>query len=349
MDAIAKVDGPTPDPKPKPAPAATTPPKPAATKPPEPKPKPGAEPRQPAPELRKQYETLKTEHEALKGKIPELEAKIADWEKRGKDTEGLQAKLAGLEKERAKLKADLFVYNQTSDEAFIRDYEVPFDQAAEYARQEVTGLQYTDDDQTTRPATWQDFARIYKMEPGQALAEIEARFGSSALIPIEHYRQLRRLTQMKQAAAEDLRKNAEARMKEHETQQALMSEQRRTMLTRVGKELGEKVAEYHDDPADAESMAARNKGYEVFDAEAKTPKEQILKDSHVRHRFAAYNPLRLKVMRLEKELADLKAGAAQAGDPDGDPGADTRRGGGGGSTGVDNRTWEEHAREELKP
>lgn len=343
LAAIAKVDGPAPAPKP------ATPATPKAPVTPKPAPKPGEKPgaQGAAPELRKQYETLRSEHEVLKSRIPELEAKIANWEARGKDTEGLQAKLAGLEKERESLKSDLFAYRQTDSPDFVAKYEKPFDQAAEYAKQEITQLEYTQDDGTTRPATWQDFANIYRNMPAaRALDEIKERFGAGAIIATDHHRALSRLARERDAAASDLRANAIARMKDHETQQATMSEQRRGLLTRVGKELSERVPEYHDDPTDAEGAAARNKGYEIYDAEPKTPRESVLKESHVRHRFAAYNPLRLKVMKLERELAELKAGAPKV-DPDADPGR-TRRGGGGAGTGVDTRTWEEQAMEDLK-
>lgn len=344
LDAIAKVDGPPPTPKATPGNVTQTNlPKPSGKPTPKPADKPGVQGA--APELRKQYETLRNEHETLKSRIPDLEAKIANWEARGKDTEGLQSKLASLEKERVKLQHDLFVYRQTDSPDFIERYEKPFETAADYAKQEVEGLEYTQDDGTTRPANWMDFANIYKnMTSAKAIAEIKARFGDGADIAIDHLRGLTRLARERDAAATDLRQNAAAKMKEHESNQATMAEQRRSLLTQIGKELSEKVTEYRDDPTDAEGAAVRNRAYETFDAEPKTPREAVLKEAHVRHRFAAYNPLRLKVLRLERQLAELKA-AAPAVDPDADPGA-TRRGGGGAGTGVDSRTWEEQAKDE---
>lgn len=349
LDAIAKVDGTPAAPAPeKPAPGAPKPaaaaPKPADKPKPDDKTTPGA--RGQAPELRKQYETLKAEHEAVKTKIPELEAKIADWERKGKDTEALQGRLQAMEKEKADLRAQLFVYNQTQDPAFIERYQKPFNEAADMARDEISTLEFKVDDETTRQATWDDFAKIYRtMSPSQAVTELRERFGPAADIAIGHYRELTRLARIKDRAAEDLRQNTEARMKEFEQRQAAEREQRTGLLGRVTKELQERVPEYHDDPADKEATAARNKGYEMFDSEPKTPREAILKDAHVRHRFAAYTPLRLKVARLEAELAKLKGSSNT--NPDADPGGDVRRGSSGESGAPDNRTWEEQAKAEL--
>jgi predicted nucleic acid-binding Zn-ribbon protein len=348
LDAIAKVDG-----QPPAAPAApkggTPPPKPAAAAPkPADKPKPDEKgSRGPAPELRKQYETLKAEHEAVKGKIPELEAKIADWERKGKDTEALQGRLQAMEKEKAELRAQLFVYDQTKSPEFIQRFQQPFNDAADMARDEIMTLEYKNDDETTRQATWDDFAKIYTtMSPSQAVTELRERFGASADLAIGHYRELTRIARIRDRAAADLRQNAEARMKEYEQRQATEKEQRTGLLGRVTKELAERVPEYHDDPADTEASSARKQGYELFDRDPQTPREAILKDAHVRHRFAAYSPLRLKVARLEAELAKLKGGKAP--DPDADPGADNRRSSNGENTGKDDRTWEEQAMSELK-
>jgi hypothetical protein len=67
------------------------------------------------------------------------------------------------------------------------------------------------------------------------------------------------------------------------------------------------VDEYHDPIDDKELAALRKKSGSLFDAQPKTGREAILKTAHIKHRLAAFMPLKMMVKRRDARIAELEA------------------------------------------
>jgi hypothetical protein len=339
LAALEKVEGKPatkPDAAPDPAKPAA---KPEAAKPAAAAPAAKAVDRTPA-ALRAEHERLKTEHEAVKLRIPELEKKISEAEAKGKDTETMRERLAAMEKEKTSLLADLRMYKREKSPEFLEKYQKPFDESANIAQSEIEQLEMTEDGENYRPAKWDDFIAIWNMPMSKAISAAKIQFGDASQIVVNHLTELRRLDRQKNIALEDERQHAAERMKAEETRVATMNEQERILSDRVFRELADKVEDYRDLADDAESAEIRKKAYSVFDAEPKTARERIIVQAHIRHRVAAFGPMKLKILRLEKELSELKGKSGETQDP-----RTVHHPGGDSQTGASTKTWEEEARE----
>ena len=184
-------------------------------KPPAP-PKPAAAPAPPKPmpkELRQEYERVKGELDTRNKAVAEMEAKIADFERRGKDTELLQQRLQTLEKTVEEKEAQLRTYAYEKDPAFVEKYDKPFDDQLAYTRQVVSQLQVEENGQV-RPATFEDFAELYKMPYAKAVATANEKFGQAGQIVLNHMSELQRIEfnrgKALNEARERIAKNAKA-------------------------------------------------------------------------------------------------------------------------------------------
>lgn len=306
------------------------------------KPQPSKEPA----DLRKELQRLQGELETRNKTYAELEAKIKDFESKGKDTQLLTERLAAMEKTIAEKDATLRALRQEESPEFKKQYDAPFDDAAEEAKAFVEHLDVENAETgEVRKATWEDFKDIWitnKTSPQKAIAKAKELFGDAAQVVVTHLMELNRLDSRRNKALKAERENAAARAKEEESKAVQRREQINATWATVNKELSERVDDYHDAPDDAEASAARNKGLAIIDAEPATLRERIVRDAHVRQRAAAFGPLKLKVARLEAEIAALKA---KLGEEEEVPGKPARPSSGGAP--APEKSWEEQARAEL--
>lgn len=306
--------------------------------------------------LRADRERLKTELQAKESALAEHQKKIAEWEAKGKDSEQLLSRLQTLEKERDEAKArERRARREVSDD-FKAKWDEPFNEMAEDASAVISQLQVTVTDQngidSQRQASWEkDFAAIFAMDRGNALRSAKAMFGEEAGLVMDYYT---RMHENRRGRARELKKvqenwvAEEKKEQEELAQKAAQEEQNKgkfkELSEKVIKEIGDSVDDYHD-PADVDKSIAeeRRKGYEIWDTKATTLQGELTKRAHARHRFAAFGPMKLTILRLQKEIADLKEKAAGAKNKVPNP----KDPGGAAGGGESKETWEEAARKEL--
>lgn len=372
-----KPPAPTPTPTPSPTPPsgddpfaaadakATLPPK--ETKKPEPEPKPGERaPEKPAAkpaddkvkavvkepkELRAELDRLRNELKTRDSKISEWEGKYTGAEQKVKDVESLTATNTDLKKQLDAARAENRMLKRETSPDFQEKYEKPFNTAAEYTRDLVKRLNVTTQTEkdgetftSQRAATWEDFAGIYRLPLNDAIERAEQMFGRAAQPVVNQIVRLKELEFQRDTAKAEEMKNWETKSKEEEGQRVAQQERFTAAFSAVTKELAEKNEFYKDDPEDKELASLREEGYQLFDSKPQTPNQVVIKGAHIRHRVAAFNPMKMQILRLRQERDDLKA------ELDGlkprNPG-DTKRGG---STEAPktNKSWEDQLREDMK-
>jgi len=285
------------------------------------------------PRLRKEYERVKgeleTERKTATEKMTSLEAKIKDWESRGKDTAALTARMETLEREKEEAIANLRAHKQEASPEFKKQYEEPFNQAAEFAKADVLQMTLLKSFQNEagenvtvpdRPATWDDFVTLYRLPASKQMTEARKLFGDGAEIINDHLKSLRRLDFQKTQAFEVEKSNYKQRLADEEGRAAARKEQIAQARQKVDRDLVASKEEYRDPPEDTESAEARKKGYEIFDREPKTMEEAIVKERHVRHIVAAHFAKKLQILRLQKENETLKSELSQFKNPQPKPG-----------------------------
>src|SRR5207253_11258826 len=92
-------------------------------------------------ELRTELERVKGELKPKTESLSSLESKIADYEKRGKDTEALVKRHADLERSIANKDAEIRALKHEASPEFKQKYDLPYNQRAEDAKQEIETLQ----------------------------------------------------------------------------------------------------------------------------------------------------------------------------------------------------------------
>lgn len=277
--------------------------------------------------LRQELEKNKAELTTWQTRAQELERKISEFEAKGKDTEALTTRLQSLEKEIEKRDAELYAANEELRPSFKQTYEKPFDDAAEYAVDLVKQMTIMDEEgNPVRQGTFEDIHALYKMGPGQAADEAVKMFGQNrATLILTQLDKMFQLNRNRLQALKVARETAAVRMKEEQGRTAQQNEEYAILYDQVGKEIEQKIEGYRDPIEDKELVEARQKGYRIFDNPTRTPREQIVKNAHIRQRTAAFVPNQITIKRLRAEVAELKAKLEGQSDPT--PGQ-TRRGGG---------------------
>lgn len=260
-------------------------------------------------QLREELERVKGELKTRQDSYAQLEAKIKDFEARGKDTEQLLGRLESLQKELEANRAQLRRAKKEVDPDFAEKWDTPFNEMAEDAAAVFNQLTVTTTDangqEQQRQAVWdRDFAAIFAMDRGNAYRNAKAMFGEESGLVMSYYDNLhanrrgraRELKRIQEHAAEDEKKEAE---KETQSRSNYL-----LLVQQINKDLSESIEDYRDAPDDKVLVEARQKGYELFDTRPATLKESAVKAAHVRQRFAAYDPMRLTILRLKRQLAE---------------------------------------------
>jgi hypothetical protein len=289
---------------------------------------------------------LRAELAAKSKQLADYEERLKSTEAKAKDAEALAARIAELERERDEVRGELRRSRFEVSEEYKAKHEVPFQKEAARAQRIIEQLKVMDPEtRQERKATFEDFKQIYQQEYGDAVIAANEKFGPFGQIVLNQYE---RLKSMEDAAKEALAEEKSNWSKHEETDRAKKVQRNLEMSKldqRVRQELAEAVEEYHDNPTDEDLVKARNQGYALFDEKPTTFTDMVVKKNHMRHRFAAFEPMKLQITRLRQQLADLQAEVASYKNEPPDP---SRRRGSKDAAGQDsNMSWEQAARKEL--
>jgi hypothetical protein len=267
--------------------------------------------------LRERAKKFEDESKTLRQEVQSLKARIESADRSGTDTKALTERLGAVEKERDELRGKLrSVSFQTSDE-YQKQYEQPFSDASEYAKQAVEQLTVIEgEDPATgepkrRQAKWDDFAYLYSLPIGKAISESKRMFGDVSSFVEGQLMQLQKLDRSRFTA----RQSEEKSWKEKSTAEQAQEIQRREaydgMRSKIRTDLATKVPWYSDGPEDSEFKSLRDEGYQIFDAKPQTPAEAAVKVEHIRHRTAAFPVVIRKLQLAEEKLKDAEATIAE--------------------------------------
>lgn len=266
-------------------------------------------------ELRERLSVVETELETERKTKAELEAKVKQFEAKGLDTDKLMALLEQNKKEKEELLAEQRMLKQEMTPEFKKQYDEPFDNAAEYAETIVAGIIKPDG---TAANFKNDFVPLYRLPLAAAYTQARETFGEDAAPAImEQVRELQKLDFVRQKAMAGEKKNWAERQKAQEAQQVeqrLRQEQSQKQqkeeyeqtFKKVTEDLRNSVDGYRDAVEDKESSDLRRKDEDIFDAEPKDLQQRILKTAHIRHRVAAFKPNQLQISRLKNKVAELE-------------------------------------------
>lgn len=364
---------PTPTPQPKPTPAPSPPdPKPEPvtaqaddddpfkeldakifTKKPEPEPVKPADkaPEKPAPKpepdktipkepkaLREELERTKADIKAKESSLAGLQLKIAELESKGKDTTVLAERLAQKEKELEEAHAELRAAKAEVSPDFKDKWDKPFNNAAEYTKRIVEGMQvgeWTVDEATghriwtaKRAATWEDFAGLYQMPASKAAAAARAMFGEDWQLVIQQMTRLQELDYNRQQALTE----EKAGWKEKETaKQAEAVKQREayeSAMTKTRESLLQSHAEwYADDPNDPEGNAILAEARRLVMEKPKTFQQAVILATRNRLNAESAPRERYRNQKLREENEALKAQIEEMKSKKPGPGTRTSSGG----------------------
>lgn len=266
-------------------------------------------------ELRERLSVVETELETERKTKAELEAKVKQYEAKGQDTDKLMALIEQSKKEKEELLAEQRMLKQEMTPEFKKQYDEPFDNAAEYAATIIKGIVKPDG---TAADFSNDFVPLYRLPYAAAYAQARETFGEDAAPAVmEQVRELQKLDFVRQKAMAGEKKNWAERQKTQEAQQVeqrLRQEQTQKQqkqqyddtLKKVSEDLRNSVEGYRDPVEDKESADLRQKDLEIFDMEPKDFNQSVMKTAHIRHRVAAFKPNQLQITRLKSEVAELK-------------------------------------------
>lgn len=306
---------PTPAKSPEPAPKGKSgePTAPAAPAPASPKP--ATPPVVPAPEAVRTPKELRAELDRVRGEAKDamtaktaLESKIKEFESKGKDTEALMARLESRDKEFERLQGELRALKQEASPEFKKQYDEPFNQSAEWAKDYVNRLKLADGTQADYN---RDFVPLYRMAKdsglGAAKAKAKEMFGEDEGDEVfSSVRDLVRLDKVRASAFEQEKAGWAEKAKQEEGLRVQRQETWKRNQDLIEKDLENSVPDFKDPVDDAELQAARKQFIGIWESNPKTVEQAHKKAAYVKHAFLSFGPHREIIKRQAKQITELK-------------------------------------------
>lgn len=326
-----------PAPKPadsQPAPGASA--KPPAAKPPEkpaaPEPKAddkpvddkAAEPVSELAEINEATKQFKTAHDLrkdwhrLKKTVAEKEAQLAEFKARVEKSpinNAVVEENKAMRKRLDDLEAEIRYQDYTKSDEYKKNFEQPYQDAYEYALEQVTELFVTTADGQTRPATANDFQRILQADKTEVRALARQMFGDDADDVLDERKKLIDINLKANREAKRYREQAAERERQKALKQVEERERMEGLWNRALESIQEKYPEYfkHRD-GDEEYNKELDAGYATVDKAhaADLPlEEKVARLAALRHRAAAFRPLVLERNRLKARVEELEGVVAE--------------------------------------
>jgi len=257
--------------------------------------------------------------EAAEAKVKELETRLSTAQP-APEVDALTQTLASKDKTIQELHEKLGSLSFTESPEFKTKYVEPFNRAYSFATSRLKNVQVANADGTVRPATAQDFTRVYQTASnnvGEAAKLATEIFGDSANWVMSRVDELQRMQYEHDTAREGERAAWETQNKEKAAKQSQMTEYRLKAANQIHQDMLKRQPEiYGEDPQDPEGTELLKKGYQTADAYfvhrgTLTPQQEIVAMMKVRNDAAA---LPLALHRLNKkndEIANLQATIAE--------------------------------------
>lgn len=304
--------------------------------------------------LRERKAQLETELATERASIGELKKKLEQFEAKGKDTEALLTQIDEAKKQIEAIQAENRMLKQETSPEFKKQYDEPFNRAAEFAKSMVVGLDKADG----TPSTWENFAALYgvsKQSVNKAMSEARAMFGENAGVVIQQLTKLHELNytrevalQQEKAQWQERTKADEGKAAETRARAAREQEQQKQQFAdtfqKVNKDLEDTVEAYRVAPEDKELTDARTRFLSIYDSQPKTADEFLAKNAHIRQRAAAFEVNQIVLKRKDAEIAELKKKLDGLNPKP--PGGDAKRQGGA-EAGTPAKSWEQEARDAV--
>jgi uncharacterized coiled-coil protein SlyX len=278
-----------------------------------------------------------------------LEAKIKEYEATGKDITKLSEQLAARDKEREALQAELRALKHESSPEFKKQYEKPFNDAAEETRDLITQLTTVEamgdngEIVTARPATWDDFVSIFTLPYGAAYGQAKKVFGEHAGIVMQQYVSLQSLKRTKDRALQEERTNFKQREEQEAARRTGEIEVIKSTVHKVRQEVIEAGGEsYAPDPKDQEEASIATEADTLFDAKPATLQQRIVKDAHLRAKVRGYYLAQHRLGKAQARIKELESAVAALKGNGPGPGRRPT-----GSDGAPQSGWREELRKEL--
>lgn len=261
--------------------------------------------------------------------VTELQRKMVDLEKRPFLTDDQRKRYESLETRSKELEAQLYAksyadspeYKEKYQKRWLAKYE---SSVREVGRLQVKSVNPDTGEESTRPASQQDFERVRALRSSEAaqLDEAERIFGNRASLVVKYCNELDGIEQQANEEVTTRRVKYDEEMAQKQSQQGETQKNMQTAAQTRETELLEKYPEWFGKSEDPELETAMKQGLDYVDAASvdldKLPPDERGKRAAVIRLWAGSFPRNVKrIQSLEAKLAerDAKIAKLQGTDP----------------------------------
>jgi hypothetical protein len=278
----------------------------------------------PKPTVVKPIQQMRDELDTRGRNIKALSQERDDWKhryealnkERGGDTTALTKTIEEQKKQIESLQGEVAGYNYARHPDFIRNYQKPFQDAIDRAKQIIptlTVIEMNGEEESRRKAAWEDFQPIAQMSRENAKREAKRLFGDDASDVMAQYDRLSELWHQRSKALEDYSKTHEQVDSKNRSEKLAMTQKMRQAFEIASNDILEQHRELFDERADdAEGNAMRRRQMAIidevfFEPDKLPPEELAARSASIRWRAINHDRLKRERDAAIQELEELKA------------------------------------------
>jgi hypothetical protein len=255
--------------------------------------------------------------------VAELQRKMSDLEKRPFLTDDQRKRYESLETRSKELEAELAAVAYANTEDYRNKYQKRWQAKYESSVREVGRLQVKSvnadtGEESTRPASQQDFERVRALRSSEAaqLDEAERIFGNRASLVVKYCNELDGIEQQANEEVATRRQKYDEEMAQKQSQQGETQKTMQTAAQARETELLEKYPEWFGKSEDPEMESAMKQGLDYVDSAStdinKLPPDERGKRLAVIRLWAGSFPRNVRrIQALEAKLAEREAKIAK--------------------------------------
>jgi hypothetical protein len=292
-------------------------------------------------DFRKRLDIVNTELAQTKKRETELKEELENFRKsQGGDAEAITKEIEQRNAELKELRGEIRKMRFEKSDDYIEKYEKPWHEAAESAREDIEKLKVIVPDpeggeSTTRQAKWDDFVKLYGMEPADQDEAVETMFGRSAYRVSAYLAGLKGRDREMTAALNKEKENWEANAASERAQSVTRMKQINELWDKTNADLVAKKPEWYapkEDDKEGNDLLA--KGYETFkdywaNRGKMKPEDVLVYEAQLHNRAAAMPRMAHQNGLLQQKVQELEAkiqkmlGKGPGGDLRGQEGGET--------------------------